>query len=352
MESALKRVDLPRIKSRFDAFWRREVPGEPLVAVWCPRQDAPPARFPVPETLEGRWTDIPYRVNRARHQVQSTTCLGDALPMHMPNLGPDSFAAYLGGELAFLDEGTSWVRPFVDDLSEFEPRLDRTNRWWRHMQELMDAVCEAAEGSFLVGIPDMHGGGDALAAARHPDRLALDLYDEPDELGRLMRALTDIYKGVYEEYHAATSRVQEGTITWLPAYSRGRFTALQNDFSGLVSPDMFAEFFLPEVQELTAWLDNSIYHLDGPSALGNLPLLLEVEELDGIQWVPGAGAKPMREWLDVCRQVLERGKCLQIGCPAGGVQYMLSHLPHEGLFITTYCASEAEGKALLEEARR
>lgn len=353
MESALERIDFEGLRQRFDAYWRREVPGRPLVAITCPRDHGTPRDFPVPDTVEGRWTDIQYQCNRARWQVENTAYVGEALPMFMPNIGPDSFSAFLGGELAFLDDSTSWVRPFVDDLADYVPVFDPANKWWRHMCDLLDAVCETAEGRLLVGIPDLHGGGDALAAARHPDKLALDLYDKPDEVKRIMPILTRIYKEVLEDYFRRTSRVQDGSTTWIPAYSRGGFTALQNDFSGLISPEMFVEFFLPEIEELGRWLDNSLYHLDGPTALGNLPHLLGVDELDGIQWVPGAGAGPMSEWTEVCRQVLEAGKCLHVGCGAHEVEYLLSVLPHEGLCIQTHCSAEAEGRELLEriEAR-
>ncbi len=352
MESALERIDFEGIKERFDAFWRREVPGRPLVSITCPREGRRPRDFPVPDTVEQRWTDVEYQCNRARWHVENTAYLGEALPTFMPNLGPDSFTAYLGGELVFLDEGTSWVRPHVDDLGSFEPAFDRSNEWWRRMCALVDGVCEVAEGNFLVAVPDLHGGGDALAAARHPDRLALDLYDKPDQVRRIMPVLSGIYKEVFEDYCARIGRVQDGSTTWIPAYSRGTYTALQNDFSGLISPQMFVEFFLGEIEELAAYLDNSIYHLDGPIALGNLPHLLEVSALDGIQWVPGAGALPMSRWVDVCRRVLAGGKCLNINCEAHETEYLLSVLPHEGLFVQTYCGSEAEGRDLLRRIER
>jgi 5-methyltetrahydrofolate--homocysteine methyltransferase len=348
MQRPLERVDLPKIQERFDAYWNREMAGRPLISITCPREGAKPPDFPIPDTVERRWTDMEYQCRRAVWQAENTAYLGEAFPTFLPNLGPDSFTAYLGGNLRFLDERTSWVEPFLSELAGFTPTLDRTGRWWRHMMELMDALCEVAEGNVLIGIPDLHGGGDALAAARHPDNLARDLYDEPDEIRRIMPILTGIYKNVFDEYAVRIGRVQEGTTTWIPALSRGRYTALQDDFSGLVSPAMFADFFLPDVRELAGYLDNSLYHLDGPSALGNLLHVLEVDELDGIQWVPGAGRERMMQWLGVCRRVLEAGKCLQIAVAADEVEYILSELHHEGLFITTWTASEAAGRALLE----
>jgi hypothetical protein len=348
MQRPLERVDLPKIRERFDAYWNRQMAGRPLISITCPRQGAKRPDFTAPETAEKRWTDIEYQCKRAVWQAENTTFLGEAFPTFFPNIGPDSFTAYVGGNLRFLDDHTSWVEPFLSSLSGFTPSLDRRGKWWRYMMELIDALCEVAEGNFLISIPDLHGGGDCLAAARHPDKLAIDLYDVPDEVRRLMPILTRIYKDIFDEYANRIARVQEGTTTWIPALSRGRYTALQNDFSGLVSPAMFVEFFLPDIRELAACLDNSLYHLDGPSALGNLPHLLEVDELDGIQWVPGAGHDRMTQWLGVCRRVLEAGKCLQITVPADEVEYILSELHHEGLFITTWTASEAEGRALLE----
>jgi 5-methyltetrahydrofolate--homocysteine methyltransferase len=347
MPLPLERIDMEAVRSRFDAFWKREVPGRPLVAITCPAGDPTPRDFPVPDTLEDRWTDVEYQCDVACHRAENTVFLGEAFPMFLPNIGPDSFTAYLGGDLRFLDDATSWVEPFVEDLAEFTPCFDPTNGWWRYMCGLVDALCERAPGRFLVGVPDLHGGGDALAAMRHPDRLALDLFDKPDEIKRVMPLLTDIYRQVFDDYSTRIGRVQSGSTTWLPALSRGRYTALQNDFSGLISPAMFDEFFLDEVRQLALHMDNSLYHLDGPSALGNLPLLLGIDELDGIQWVPGAGARPMSEWTDVCRTVLTAGKCLNIQAPAPEVPFLLANLPHEGLFICTWCGSESEGRRLL-----
>ena len=351
MRSYLDEVDLEKIKQRFDAFWQREIIDRPMVAIRAPRKERKQPDFPVPDTLEGKWTDIEYILKRMELSFENTLYLGDAIPSFWPNIGPDSFTAYLGGELTFKDEHTSWVRPFISDVSEYDPVFDRNSKWWRFICDLIDAACEVSEGNFLVGIPDLHGGGDSLVAALDASKLAVYLYDKPDEVKRVMKTLTETYIEIYNSYYEQISRVQEGSITWIPAYSRGKYVALQNDFSGLVSPKMFKEFFLHEdVVVLSQYLDNCIYHLDGPIALDKLDCLLEVESLDGIQWVPGAGAKPMREWVDVCSKVLDAGKCLQIGCGSSEVEFLLSKLKHEGLFITTYCSTEEEARRILSIA--
>ena len=349
MRSYLDEIDFEKIKQRFDAFWQREIIDRPMVAITAPRKEKKQQDFPVPDTIEGKWTDIEYILKQAELSFENTLYLGDAIPSFWPNIGPDSFTAYLGGEVTFRDDRTSWVRPFISDISEYNPVFDRNSKWWRFMCDLIDAACEVSKGNFLVGIPDLHGGGDSLQAVIGANELALALYDKPEEVKRIMKTLTEIYIEVFDSYYERISRVQKGSTTWIRAYSRGKYSALQNDFSGLVSPEMAMEFFLYEdAVVLSEYLDNSIYHLDGPIALGNLDYLLEVESLDGIQWVPGAGAKPMREWVDVCSRVLDAGKCLQIGCGPNDVEFLLSKLKHDGLFITTHCSTEEQAYKLLD----
>ena len=352
MSVYLNDSEFEMIKQRFDAFWNREVVDRPLIRITAPKAKRSYVNLAKPEKMEDRWTNIEYVVKKAEIELEGTLFLGDAVPFYMPNLGPDSFTAFLGAELTFKSEDTSWAEPFLEDLSNYEPVLKDDNKWWRIMNDLIDAFCEVAEGRFMIGIPDIHYGGDSLVATVGAQRLIRYLFTQPDEVKRILRKLTEICLKVFERYYRKISRVQDGSITWIPAYSRGRFFALQDDFSGLVSPRMFEEFFVEEQEIISEYLDNSIFHLDGPMALGNLDRLLQIESLDGIQWVPGAGAKPMSRWLDVCRRVLDAGKCLQISCEPEEVDFLLSNLKHEGLFISTRCMSEKEAWKVLKIAER
>ena len=353
MRSYLEEVDYEAIKERFDAFWEKEILDRPLICITAPRKKQRKVDFPVPESLEERWTNVEYVLKKMELHLENTLFLGDAIPWYWPNLGPNHFTACIGGDLVFTDETTSWVEPFIEDLSEFDPVLDRKSKWWRIMDDLLDAMCELAEGNFLVGIPDLHYGGDSLSAALGPQNLVRCFFQKRDTVKRLIKTLTDLCIEMFDSYYGKISRGQEGSITWIPAYSRGRYFALQDDFSGFLSPDMFREFIVEqEVERISRYLDNSIFHLDGPLALGNLDILLDVDSLDGIQWVPGAGAEPMSRWVDVCSKILDAGKCLQISCEPHEVEFHLSRLKHEGPLLATHCNAEREARSLLKMVER
>jgi hypothetical protein len=338
------------VKQRFEAFWNREPLDVPILYVTAPKQERIKIDFPAPRSMEEAWTSIDYVLKKVEAYFESTIFLGDAIPWYLPNLGPNSFTAFLGANLKFISEETSWAEPFVENLSKYKPELREENKWWRIMNNILDVICEVAEGNFLVGIPDIHYGGDSLAAAAGTQKLVKSLYVEPEEVKRLIRKLTEICIKVFERYYQKISRIQKGSITWIPAYSRGKYFALQDDFSGLVSPKMFREFFLEEQIILANYLDNSIFHLDGPMAIGNLDYLLEIERLNGIQWVPGAGSKPMAEWTDLCLKILNADKCLVISCEPEEVEILLSKLKRKGLMLCVSCRDEGEAKNVLKIA--
>jgi hypothetical protein len=355
--SYLEHVDFEKIKKRFDYFWQREILDRPVISIRAPKEKNKIIINPDcssftdltrPPTLE-ELMDIIYKY------FENTVFIGDAIPKCWPDpLGPDSFTAYLGADLNFsVERSTPCAQHFMEDISLYNPVFSTDNKWWKETMYVMDEICREAKDKFLVGIPDMHGGGDSLVAAGGATQLSMNLYDKPEHIKRVMNKLTEIYYRVYNAYYEKISAVQQGTISWIPAYSRGKFSVLQNDFSGLISPEMFKEFFLQEdIVNLSRFLDNSFYHLDGAIALGNLDYILDVKELNGVQWVPGAGAKPMSEWLDVCSRILNKGKCLQIDCLPEEVELLLENLKWEGLLLCTSCKSVEEGERLLKKVER
>ena len=127
---------------------------------------------------------------------------------------------------------------------------------------------------------------------------------------------------------------------------------LQSDFSCLISKDHFDEYFLPFIEQQTRWADRTIYHLDGPDAVKHLDSLLDLSDLDGIQWVQGAGAPPASEWIDLYRRIQSAGKLLYGICEPDEVRTLLGALKPEGLMLVTRCATEQQARDLVRLVER
>ncbi len=301
---------LQKAAARNEAFFSGELEEYPLLWITAPTGE--PSRLAPPADELQLWLDPQYVVEAADDRFSRTCFVADALPVHNPWLGPNQVAAWLGGELKFdiARHNTSWTDPFVEDLSQVDQlRIDPDNQWWRIYLDLLRASAEAGKDRWAVCYPDLHTGIDALSALRGPDRLALDLMLDPDSITRLMPQLTRLFKEIVDQVSEIILPYGQGSSNWTMGWSSRRFVCIgQNDFTCMISNKMFREFVLNDVIETARHVDHSLYHLDGTGALHHLPTLLEIPELNAIQWVPGAGKEDASRWMDLLRSIQAAGK--------------------------------------------
>jgi len=198
----------------------------------------------------------------------------------------------------------------VEDWAEVLPLgIDREGRYWMRMRELYRALAEAADGHWLVSHLDLHSNLDALEAIRGASRFCVDLYDHTDLIREANDQVRALYAPVFDTFYEDGRMDVNGTgAGWIPAWSPGKCNTIQCDFAALIGPEHFRELVVPDLREEAAHLDHCIYHWDGPTALCHMDDLLAIEEIDCIQWVPGAGNPPPVEWLDLLEEIQKRGK--------------------------------------------
>jgi 5-methyltetrahydrofolate--homocysteine methyltransferase len=88
----------------------------------------------------------------------------------------------------------------------------------------------------------------------------------------------------------------------------------------MISPEMFREFVQPTLRTQCQKFDHSLYHLDGTGAIKHVPALMEIEDLDAVQWnfetgKPDAG---WEKWFPMYDQVRDAGKGLWLNFCDGG----------------------------------
>jgi hypothetical protein len=330
-------------KARIDAFWRREVLDRPLTMFTIPKPSeehvTPPAsRHP---DLASRWMDIAYQVELTLANMRNTEYLGDSLPIAYPNLGPEIFSVFYGCPLHF-GEDTSWTEPVLQDWHQAgQLTLDWDSPYLKWLLEMTEALLEAGRGNFITGMPDWHPGGDAIAAFRDPQRLAIDMIEHLDHVKKLLARLEGDYFEVYNLFYEKLKGAGQPITSWTPLVADGRYYIPSNDFSIMIGKAMYDEVFLPGIQRECRFLDRSIYHLDGPGALRHLDSLLAIPELDAVQWVFGAGNEGYHRWVGVYQKIQIAGKGIQVNCAFNEIDAVMQTLSPRGLYLNV---SEVPGR--------
>ena len=126
---------------------------------------------------------------------------------------------------------------------------------------------------------------------------------------------------------------------------------LQSDFAAMISPQMFERFVLPDIATCCDQLDHAFYHLDGKGQIPHLDLLLSIENLHGIQWIPGDGQPPPEDWLPLLQRIREGGKLCQLFVSATGAQKIIQNFGGEGFaFYVHDTLTTDEAQAFLAKA--
>jgi len=336
---------------RQDAFWERAIIDRPVVNMTAPKTNP---EYPPPPAKEyasqrERWFDAEYIAECAVHSVRNTEYLGDALPNLNPNLGPDVFAAFFGAAMEF-GERTSWSIPILHDWADAgEIRFSEDNAYWKALLKMTDTFLEIGRGHYYTGLTDFHPGGDAVAAFRDPLELNIDMIENVDAVKDLLARVTDVFLHVYDTCVERLLAAGQAVTCWAGIVSRRRWHVPSNDFSCMVSNAMFRDVFLDSIERECRHLEASIYHLDGPNSLQHLDSLLEIPELDAIQWVWGAGKGPVTRWLDVYKRCQAAGKGIQLKTGVEDLDTIMSELKPEGVWLRIHGVENREhGEALLK----
>ncbi len=308
MRQCLWKEDWELSRQRYLAWWQRhglvismwehlEVEGICHETVPVPR----PAR-----DLDQRWFDPEWRAADIHHRLARSELRADIVPVANTQLGPGSLAACIGATLV-AGEDTIWIEARAPDALVV---LDDANPWLRTHLDLVRACRRIADGRYFVGCPDLIEGIDTLAGLRGVVPVMEQIHLDPEGLERDLQAVNDIWFDVFERIYDVINVDGEMAFCYFSLWAPGRMAKLQCDASVMIGPEHFRRFVVPYVSQQCRWLDYSMYHLDGVQAIRHLDALLEIEELDAVQWTPGVGQPQGGDpaWFELYGRIRAAGK--------------------------------------------
>jgi hypothetical protein len=373
-EGMYYKPDWDQAKERMLAWWDHEIIDRACVAVHAPKRGSDMPPFPNltngpwlggledvdvndTETIKHWWVDPDLNRQRAITWFENNWFGGEALPVTYVNWGAMALAGMYGSELGF-HKTSIWYSEVIKDWSTWKwAENPRDSYTWRQIQDIMDALAEGAEGRYFVGKPELGNGADAISMMRGMEKLAFDLYTEPEAVDRGVEIVSDAWVSLMEEMYQRTTAINDGgdVLAWMGIWAPGRVDQIACDFSSIISPDMFRRFFIGEVQKMGQWCDNGVYHLDGPDCMRNdLDILLEQDDIQVIQFTPGVGFPPTStpEYLPRLKRILESGRGLYLLAEPDEVQTLLEYLGPKGVFMRVYLETQDEAEQMLKDVTK
>jgi corrinoid protein of di/trimethylamine methyltransferase len=342
--------NLEETKKRYVNWWNHK---GIILNMWEHFQEGvtPHADIPAPAAprdLNQKWFDPQWRADYLDWYMAHSCLKADMLPVANTQLGPGSLAAILGGVFEG-GEDTIWIHPdpnFKDDIV-FDPE---SPNWLLH-KELLKACKAKAQGHYYVGMPDLMEGLDIMAALKGTDKVLMDTVTQPEVLEHQMQQITDIYFRVYDELYDIIREGDEMAFCYFSSWAPGKMTKLQSDISTMISVEDYRRFVQPFIRQQCQKIDYTLYHLDGVGAMHHLPALLEIKELNAIQWTPGVGEPQggSPKWYDLYKKILAGGKSIMASwVTLDELRPLLDNIGGDGVHLEMDFHNERE----VEEAMR
>lgn len=195
------------------------------------------------------WFVADYR----RWAALSEAAGDDAVPFARPGTGTHIYAVCMGAKPHFYPDNNPYAEPCVASAEEAdrlpEPKLENCRPLMR-VFELADAIRRELGPGVTLGPPDMQTGFDTACILWDKTSLLCAMVDEPAAVQRLAgkcaRLLSSFIAAYRREFPDST--FGHCPATWTPP-DLGPWVS--NDECGIMSPEMFETFCLPELVELS-----------------------------------------------------------------------------------------------------
>jgi len=335
-------------KERLKAWWDHEIIDRPCISYWYPHIGEKIPDFDVvieffdPFYLCEYWDDVDTALDNFESFSKLLYFGGESIPRFNPYYGPGIMASVLGIVPKFQTR-TVWFQRDTK-LEEIVPllesvELNMNNEWYARLLNTTKIAAKRGGYDYCIAVQDMGGVLDILSSFLGPTKLILTMKRDPELIDTCRAIILEKMMKVFDELFKIMGKYSDGYSSWMNIWCPKPWIPIQCDFSAFLSPKWFKRFALPDIIAQAEHVDYSIYHLDGPDAFKHLDAILEIDAINGVQWVPGAGndLKSSDAWMPAYKKIQRANKNLVIDYFELPEQlaHFYKELEPEGLFTTT-----------------
>lgn len=222
------------------------------------------------------------------------------------------------------------------------PEFSEANPWVAKLLEFIPPLLERSAGRYPVGVTLMRGVSDLLSALYGGENFVLRMFDAPEEVHAVVRALTRYWIAFGRCLLERLPLFHGGTGSFLfSLWCPGKLIWTQEDAVALLSPALYEKFIYPADCEIAHAFEHTAMHLHPTRFIPVRQLMAtrtDVIELHIDHDGPRAetleahyravlAAKPLLIWGDLTHPDLD---------------FVLTHLPHQGLAVNVVVSSVEE----------
>lgn len=342
--------DIAEAKERMVAWWDHEIIDRPAISYYYPKRSGSMGGYM--DAIGQDWTlgqnfdNIELALNGFEKRAIKTYFGGESIPSFFPNYGPGIVAAVFGVIPKFKSE-TMWFSRStkIEDIIQVleSTKLNHNNEWYARLLRITTQGSErAAENGYQFSITDIGGVLDILSSFLGPTNLILAMKRQPQVIDICRQILLEKLLQIYDDLHAIIQKSCKGINSWLNVWCPKSWYPVQCDFIAMLNPKWFKRFVLPDLITQIEHMDYAIHHMDGPYQIPFLDDFLSIDQLNGIQWVPGAGNQPSgsNEWLSIYKKIQKAGKNVVIDTLPENVTHLYKQLDPKGLYVRVGFSSE------------
>ena len=258
---------------RWTRFWNGEALGRPAIRVSAPT--GTPACWPLPRDHEDRFLGVAYNLERIDATLRSTWFGGEAIPFIFFN---GAWVASSYTSTPVFHERTIWFEPLdIDFATPPAFALDWRTPWLARFDAFHAAMLRrAGREDFMIGQSGILPANDMLSMLMGTEPFLTALIDQPEWMRAALGLLARNWCSLQRHFFARNRQSNAFWYgpSWNSFWGPRPFIAYQADISCMISPDMFHEFILPEIDLAARAFGPVWYHLDGPGALPHLDCLV------------------------------------------------------------------------------
>jgi hypothetical protein len=349
--------------ARHADWWQRKgmllttIDGEPLGDLWLPLaegalatddMDLTPDMLDVVRLVDGSNAWISARaLDKSSDGSIDTGPLvieGDLFCTDAPYMRVPWVEAILGAPIrATIQGGSMRAQAFIQDLADWDLARHKNEAWLDLLLRLTElhvarSGVQSARISarrYAVTQTLMRGPSDLAEAILGPTLMSLSMYDHPQALRGFLEDVTDVFIEVLHAQLARIPPIRGGYVNPFGIWSPGTVVRTQCDAAAFLSPQHYAEWYLPYDVRISQSVDYSVIHLHSCS-LHTVDALLEGEYPHAIQVIveTSANAPTLDDMIPVFRRILSMKPLIVEGPLAEAeVQRLVDEVPTDGLCI-------------------